>query len=440
MIQKTLDAKDHIGAFEASGTSPEGKSTTSTKPENTNKPAATQEKPPLSDIINLHDFQHVASATLSPKAWAYISGAANDNLTRDANHSFLRRIWLRPIIMRDVSAVTAKTTLFGCPLDIPVYIAPTGTVRTAGEEGELALARGAGSAGIVHCLSTPSSYPHDEVFEATPRHAFLQLYVNKDRAKSEALVRRAASTGKVKAIFVTVDLPVVSKREADERVKTSPPTGEKASKDWKGAGLARQTGSFIDPSLNWSDVSWLRGLTHLPIVIKGVQRWEDAVLAMKHGCDGIVLSNHGGRAADTAPPSVVLLLELHRNCPEVFDEMVVLVDGGFRRGEDVVKAVCLGARAVGVGRPFFYAVNYGRDGVEHAVNSECLFLEARGGNMSELTGVVLKDEIETAMRLCGMTDLMRDASPDYVNTSDIDHHVTKGGHPYAKKRGLIPRL
>lgn len=141
-------------------------------------------------------------------------------------------------------------------------------------------------------------------------------------------------------------------------------------KDWKGSGLARQTGSFIDPTLNWDDISWLRQLTNLPIVVKGIQRWEDAKLAMKSGCQGIVLSNHGGRAADGAPPTIVLLLELHRNCPEVFQALDILIDGGFRRGSDVVKAICLGASAVGLGRPFVYAVNYGQGGVSHAVNSE----------------------------------------------------------------------
>ncbi|KAH6880518.1 mitochondrial cytochrome b2-like protein [Thelonectria olida] len=411
LIQKTLDKEHRVGSFDASTATDEWKSAIVT--DKSKVTTNTDAKPPLSDIINLYDFERVASTTLSNKAWAYISGASNDCLTRDANLSFLQRIWLRPAVMRDVGAVSTKTTLFGCNLDMPVYIAPTGTVRTAGEEGELALAKGAANTGIIHCISTPSSYPHEEVLDATPQHAFLQLYVNKDRQKSGDLVRRATATGKVKAIFVTVDLPVVSKREADERAKneTSGP-----GKDWKGAGLARQTGSFIDPTLNWNDISWLRRLTDLPIVIKGIQRWEDAKLAMQRGCDGIVLSNHGGRAADTAPPSIVLLLELHRNCPEIFHKLTVLIDGGFRRGSDVVKAICLGASAVGIGRPFFYSVNYGQEGVEHAAE-------------------ILKDEIETAMRLCGMTDLIKDASPDYVNTSDIDHHVIKGGHPYARRRG-----
>ncbi|KAI5459359.1 FMN-dependent dehydrogenase-domain-containing protein [Mariannaea sp. PMI_226] len=369
LIQKALEKKQCVGVFNAAEASEEWKSASKAM---TTKDSETPGIPPpakphLSDILNLHDFEQVASKTLSKKAWAYISGASNDNLTRDANQSFLRRIWLRPSVMRDVGTVSTKTTLFGCNLELPIYIAPTGTVRTAGEEGELALAKGAASADIVYCVSTPSSFPHEEVLEVAPRHAFLQLYVNKDREKSEDLIRRVTATGKVKAIFLTADLPVVSKREADERVRNE--TAGASSNDWKGSGLARQTGSFIDPTLNWDDISWIRRLTDLPLVIKGIQRWEDARTAMLKGCQGIVLSNHGGRAADTAPPSIVLLLELHRNCPEVFGKLTILIDGGFRRGSDIVKAICLGASAVGLGRPFFYSVNYGQKGVEHVVNS-----------------------------------------------------------------------
>ncbi|KAF9769870.1 hypothetical protein IL306_012641 [Fusarium sp. DS 682] len=409
LVQKALDAKYHLGSLKVSESSkkkePESHGQTTKKPNH-------DERPPLRDIINLHDFETAASTALAKKEWAYISGGANDNLTRDANASFLGRIWLRPAIMRNVRTVNTKATVFGCDLQLPVYISPTGAALTGGEEGELALAKGAAKTGIIQTLATPSSFPHEDVLEVTPERAFFQLYVNKNRKLSEELLRKVTKTGKIKAIFVTADLPVVSKREADERVRSE---NVGPTEDWKGSGLARQTGSFIDPSLNWDDITWLRTQVDLPIVIKGIQRWEDAKLAMQHGVQGIVLSNHGGRAADTAPPSILLLLELHRNCPEVFDKMVVLVDGGFRRGSDVLKAICLGATAVGLGRPFAYSVGYGEDGVEHAFN-------------------ILRDELETAMRLCGLTDLA-DASPDYINTADIDHLVRVGGHPYARKVG-----
>lgn len=349
------------------------KSSTGTTPE-----SQVYQKPTLDDIINLDDFESVAKNTFSPKSWAYHSGAANDCFTRDENRDFFRRIWLRPAIMRDVSRVNTQSTLFGCKLDIPVFVAPVGAAKMSHEEGEMPLARGAASSGIIHCISTMSSYPLTEILDQTPSQAFYQLYINRDRSKTEALIRLAEKTGKVKALFVTADLPVMSKREADERIKLdegtqwinvakdNKPTGEKK----KSAGLAKANSSFIDSTLNWDDLRWLRNISKLPIVLKGVQRAEDARLAMRAGFDGIVISNHGGRAADTTPPTILVLLEIHRYCPEVFGKMKVLVDGGFRRGSDIVKAICLGASAVGLGRPFAFALSYGQDGVEHAVSCE----------------------------------------------------------------------
>lgn len=165
------------------------------------------EKPSLEDIINLDDFEQVAMNTLSPKSWAYNSGAANDNITRDANRTFLRRIWFRPAIMRDVSKVTARSSLFGCNLDIPVYMSPVGAAKTICEDGELPLAKGAASSGIIQCISTTASYSLSEILDDTPQQAFYQLYINKDRSKTEALVRQAGASSKVKALFVTAEAP-----------------------------------------------------------------------------------------------------------------------------------------------------------------------------------------------------------------------------------------
>ncbi|KAJ3542768.1 hypothetical protein NM208_g3915 [Fusarium decemcellulare] len=364
-----------------------------------------RDKPDLDSIINLDDFQDAAAKALSEKAMAYISSGSNDNDTRDANRSILRRILLRPRVLRDVSKVTAKTTLFA---------------KTGGAEGELTLARGAAAGGILHCFATPSSYPYDEIIDHTPKQAMFQLYVNKDREKSEAAIRQMDASGKIKAIMVTVDVPVVPKREADERIRSNETLAVAGIKvevkggDKKGAGFARQAASFIDPSIDWGIVTWLRGLTSLPILVKGIQTARDARVAHRSGCDGIVISNHGGRAADHVPPAILILLELQKNCPEVLESMEVLIDGGFRRGADVVKAVCLGASAVGIGRSFLYSLSYGQQGVEHAIS-------------------ILRDEIETAMRLCGMTDLTRDAHPDLLNTLEVDHLVPTDQHPYARK-------
>ncbi|OJJ54428.1 hypothetical protein ASPSYDRAFT_61049 [Aspergillus sydowii CBS 593.65] len=363
-------------------------------------------KPPLQNIINLSDFEDVAMHTLSPKSWAYNSGAANDNITRDANQTMFQHIWLRPAVMRDVSSVTTESALFGCKLEIPVYIAPVGAAKSVCSDGELSPARAANASGITQCIATTASYTLTEVLNETPENAFLQVYINKDRAKTESQIRQAAQSRKVKALFITADLPVMSKREADERIL---PEGEGlvvsinqgSREEGKGsAGLAKSNSSFIDPSLNWNDIAWLRGITDLPILVKGVQRVEDAQLAMRYGLDGIVISNHGGRAADTAPPSILTLLEIQRYCPEAAERMTILVDGGFRRGSDIVKAACLGASAVGLGRPFTYALCYGEAGIAHAVQ-------------------VIKHEIETAMQLVGLTSLSQ-CHPRYLNTSYLD--------------------
>ncbi|KAJ4245758.1 hypothetical protein NW762_013882 [Fusarium torreyae] len=400
-------------------------------------------KPKLDDIINLNDFEQVAKNFLATKPWAVIHSGSNDNITRDANNTFLNRIWLRPEVMRKVGHINTRQKLFGCDLPIPIYIAPTGGSKFGGAEGEITVARAATKTGIVQCFATPSSYPHLEILEATEKQAFFQLYVNKDRSKSEAAIREVIATGKIKALFLTVDVPVISKREEDERVSSNLESGQ--TRDKKGAGFARLTSSFIDPDVCWEDIKWLRSiLGDIPIVVKGIQRASDAQMALAAGCDGIVLSNHGGRAADGASPAILTLMELNKICPEVFEGMKVLIDGGFRRGSDVVKAICLGASAVGFGRPFLYSLGYGEEGVEHAINSKLPYLHSFGRRflplgLSRLTRVpVIKDEIETAMRLCGMADLMRDAHPGYVNTRDLDHLIP-GTHDNLPARGIIAK-
>ena len=158
--------------------------------------------------------------------------------------------------------------------------------------------------------------------------------------------------------------------------------------------------SYIDPGLCWEDLKWLRTLTDLPIVVKGIMSVEDAVLCAEAGVDGILISNHGGRNLDTSPPALRTLLQLRLARPDVFDKMEVYLDGGVRRGTDVLKALCLGAKAVGMGRPFLYALNYGEEGVRHFVE-------------------IMKDELSTAMKLTGMTDLGQ-ASIDYLDLGEVE--------------------
>ncbi|KAI9829069.1 MAG: hypothetical protein M1832_000092 [Thelocarpon impressellum] len=418
LISDTLPLEKQLGTVDASTVTAEW---ARPPPGETKQPAVKGEKPSLHSIINSYDFEAVAEQTISKKAWAFYSSAATDLITRDANKSFYDKIWLRPRILTDVRWASTKTRILGCESEAPFMVAPAAVAKLVHPEGEKALARGAAARGIFQCVSSNASFPLREIVPAAPSGYpfFFQLYVNSDRPKSEALLREVTALG-VRAIFLTVDAPLAGKREADERVVadasvSAPMTGGTAGNDEKGGGMGRLMGTYIDASLSWADLAWLRRCTDLPIVLKGVQTAQDARLAMEHGVQGIVLSNHGGRSLDTSSPAVLVLLELRRCCPEVFDSMEVFVDGGIRRGTDILKAVCLGATAVGLGRPFLYALNYGEEGVTHLVD-------------------ILKDELETSMKMVGITDLGQ-AHPGLLNTADLDHLVPRAeGPPYALGR------
>ncbi|KAK7954151.1 Alpha-hydroxy acid dehydrogenase- FMN-dependent [Apiospora saccharicola] len=387
--------------------------------------------PPLSALINLRDFEEAFEKHGSAKSHAYISGASNDLLTLRANERDWQRLWFRPRILRNVGSVKTETTMLGQPVSMPVWIAPMGVAKTGGPEAEAALGRGAAAVGIIHCVSTVATLTLEETLASVPdkqQPFWFQLYVNRNRTKSEEALRRLELLPQVKAVLVTVDLPVVSKREADERVRASdlgpilvggqPVEGPKG----RGAGLASSTGNFIDSTTTWEDLPWIRRCTKLPIVLKGIQSAADAKKALLAGCAGIVVSNHGGRALDNAPSSVLVLLELRRDCPEVFEKMEVYVDGGVRRGSDILKAFCLGARGVGIGRPFQCAIAYGTEGVEHCAR-------------------ILKDELETAMRLCGVTDLAQvRGDMSWLNTSELDRMLPPKEDIYPPLRPAWGRL
>ncbi|KAF3491911.1 cytochrome b2 [Arthroderma uncinatum] len=377
------------------------------------------EKPPLNTLISAHDFQLVASKTAAVKTWAFYSSAANDLITRDANKSSFDRIWFRPRILRNVREANTDSKILGCSAKMPLFVAPSAMVKLIHPDGELGIARACESRGIIQCISNNASFPMNEITAAGPTSSFFfQLYVNRERAKSAVQLRECSANPQIKAIFITVDAAWPGKREADERVKADetlslPMVPAKGNNDKKGGGLGRVMAGFIDPGLTWEDLKWARKHTHLPLVLKGVQTADDAMMAMEAGMDGILLSNHGGRNLDTSPASIITLLELHRRCPEIFDRMEIYVDSGIRRGTDILKAVCLGATAVGMGRSVLFASNYGQEGVEHLID-------------------IMKDELEGAMRNIGITSLDQ-AGPQYVNTADIDHLVPNSpSHPYAR--------
>ncbi|GMF67890.1 unnamed protein product [Aspergillus oryzae] len=215
-------------------------------------------------------------------------------------------------------------------------------------------------------------------------------------------------------------------------------TGAQGVGDAKGSALGRTMGRYIDASFTWEDLKWLRRSTSLPIVLKGIQTAEDALMATEHGVDGIVVSNHGGRSVDTyvytiftgglrltkvnrSTSSIAVLMEIRQCCPQVFEHLEVFVDGGIRRGTDIFKAICLGAKAVGMGRQFLYSLTYGQEGVERLIESMSWSFPIR---VLLLTNAVMKDELETTMKLLGITDLSQ-AHPGLLNTLDVDHLIPK---------------
>ena len=383
------------------------------------------EKPPLETIINAQDFEDVAEQTITKKTWAFYSSASTDCITRDKNREYFGRIWFRPRLLRSVGHVLTKSQMLGHDIGLPIFVSPAAMAKMVHPDGEKGIARGCISDRVPQIISTNASFPVGEIVPSVPKEVhhpfFFQLYVNKDRAQSEKLLRHVRSLG-IDTVFVTIDGPVQGKREADERVKadeslSTPMSKQKMKNDRRGGGIGRIMGNYIDPNFTWSALGWLRKHWNGKVVVKGVQSWQDAKRCADEGMDGVLLSNHGGRNLDSSPPVIMTLLECQMNCPEIFGKLEVFVDGGVRRGGDVLKCLCLGATAVGFGRPFLYALAYGEEGVQHFID-------------------IIKQELEIAMALVGITDLSQcDAS--YVNTAELDTLVARSdGHPYANGRRL----
>ncbi|EMR64260.1 putative cytochrome b2 protein [Eutypa lata UCREL1] len=363
--------------------------------------------PPLGSIVNVDDFEKVAQSYLDPTGWAYYSSGAEDELSLQDTRRLFRRTTFRPRVLRRVEPVSPATSILGRPSSLPFYISPTGIGRYAHAEAEQILARVAGKEGIIYCM--PSAAPHETISSArvSPEQPlFLQLYANRDRAKSEALIRKAEALGAA-AVFLTVDSPVLGRRERDDRLKVA--EGE----ELVSAGVAKTSSSgLLNPLLTWEDVDWLRRITSLPLVIKGIQTVEDALVAYDHGVRGVVLSNHGGRSLDTAQAPLLTLFEIRKHAPHLLSRDVrgkfqVFIDGGIRRGTDVLKALALGASAVGIGRPFLYALTaeYGEAGVTRLVQ-------------------MFRAEIETSMALVGAASV-DDLVPEMINSERAENEMSR---------------
>ena len=348
-------------------------------------------------LLNVWDYERAAEERLDPGTFGYIAGGANDEWTMRENLAAFNRWVLRPRTLVDVSEVRTATRVLGTEVAMPVLVGPTAFQRMAHPEGEPAMARGAAAAGTVMCLSTLATGTIEEVGTAAGDGArWFQLYWSPDRGVVQDLVERAAAEG-YGAVVLTVDLPVLGRRERDLR------TGFEIRDDVPVPlflALAEGTGTVspadinwaVDNSLSWRDLEWLRSVSSLPLVVKGILTSEDAVLACEAGAEGVVVSNHGGRQLDGVAASIDALPEV---VEAVGDRAEVLMDGGIRRGTDVVKALALGAQAVLVGRAPLYGLAVGgAEGVERVLE-------------------LLREEVVLALALCGC------ASPADVTRAHI---------------------
>ncbi|MBA2522330.1 MAG: alpha-hydroxy-acid oxidizing protein [Solirubrobacterales bacterium] len=344
----------------------------------------------VGEPLNLLELEERAAAVLEPLAYDYYRSGAGAEVTLERNQAAFGEIELLPRVLVDVDAVDPATTLLGTPMAHPIVVAPTAFHRLAHPEGEVATARGAAAAGAVMCLSSLSNTPLEEVAAAAgPR--WFQLYVFRDRGVTRDLVARAEASG-FEAIVLTVDAPVLGRRERDVRNEFALPEGLRIAcvPDGEvvapagGSGLAAYVATMIDASLDWDDLEWLASITDLPVAVKGIHRPDDAERAVAAGAAGVIVSNHGGRQLDTVPATIEMLPAIAQAVDGRAD---VLVDSGVRRGTDVIKALALGAGGVLIGRPVVWGLALdGAEGVRRTVD-------------------LLVAETREAMMLCGARDL-----------------------------------
>ncbi|KAM0755604.1 hypothetical protein T439DRAFT_320309 [Meredithblackwellia eburnea MCA 4105] len=383
-------------------------------------------KPSLDECLSLYDFEAVAKSVLPTGAWAYYSSGADDEITMRENRGAYQRIWFRPRILRDVTNIDFSSTILGQKTSCPFYITATALGKLGHPDGEKNLTVAAAKTGIIQMIPTLASCSFDEICDAAEpgQCQFMQLYVNKDRAITEKIVRKAEARG-VKGLFITVDAPQLGRREKDMRQKflnegSNVQQGD--DKVDKSQGAARAISSFIDPGLSWADIPWFQSITKMPIVLKGVQCWEDAVLAAEAGLAGVVLSNHGGRQLDFARSGIEILVEVMaelRKRDLLKNGFEVYIDGGVRRAGDVIKAIALGAKAVGIGRPFLYAYSaYGAEGTVRAIQ-------------------LLKDEMEMNMRLIGAPTLA-DLTPEMLDLSSLGIRPVDGAPDSLMRQNYEP--
>jgi isopentenyl diphosphate isomerase/L-lactate dehydrogenase-like FMN-dependent dehydrogenase len=335
-------------------------------------------------LLTVEDAERLAEAAVPPDAWGYIAGGAGDERTLRWNREAFSRFRLRYRVLVDVSSVSTETTVLGTPVSMPILVAPMAYQAIAHEEHELGMARGAAAAGTLMCLSTvATATPADVAATAPDAPRWLQVYVFRDREVSDELIAQALESG-FSALVLTADLPVYGIRHREARAGFDSPEDDVpaivAARQRGGDAETHHSLGLLDSGLEWDYVTELRERWGVPVIVKGLVTAEDAVLACEYGASAIVVSNHGGRQLDGAIASLEAL-------PEVVDAVdgraEVYLDGGVRRGTDVVMALALGARAVLVGRPAMYGLAFGGEkGVAQVLE-------------------ILREETENALALLG---------------------------------------
>ncbi|KAI1421197.1 FMN-dependent dehydrogenase-domain-containing protein [Xylaria sp. FL1777] len=393
--------------------------------DSTSSLATEKEIPHISSIVVPNDFEAAAKAAMPAKTWSYISSSAHDGSALRANLASWQAVRFRPRIFHDVATVDPQTRILGSASAFPFYVSAMGQLGRGHPAAEVGVVRALARRGVHGLLSTETTSKLEDIAAAfldekkkvaatatadrPEAQLHFQLYIPVDRAIAVERIRRARATGAFRGIFVTVDTVVLGKRTSDRRLQAaealeaSPELAAHAER--AGFGLLSHVGTGqLNSSLTWADVEWIKREWGGPVVLKGVQTAEDAARAAELGVDGVVLSNHGGRQMHDATDALTTLLEIRTYYPGLVDKIEVFVDGGCRDGADVLKAVALGARAVGVGRPFFYALAaYGEKGVERCLD-------------------IFVDELITGMRLVGVKNL-DETTPDRVNASRLLNEI-----------------
>lgn len=338
----------------------------------------------MDQLLTVDDAERLAEQIVSPEAWSYIVGGAGDERTLRWNREAFSQLRLRYRVLVDVSSVSTATTVLGTEVSMPVLVAPMAFQQIAHEEGEVAMARGAGAAGTLMCVSTVATATPAEIAAAAPAAPrWLQIYVFRDRGVSDDVIAQSVQEG-FSALVLTADLPVYGIRHREARTGFEAPEDDVPAIVAARERGARQVGhhslDLLESGVEWDYVSELVERWKVPVIVKGLVTAEDAVLACDHGAAGVVVSNHGGRQLDGSVASLEALPEV---VDAVGDRCEVYLDGGVRRGTDVVMALALGARAVLVGRPAMYGLAFGGSkGVEQVLE-------------------IYREEIENALALLG---------------------------------------